>query len=207
MVEQGTQAWKQERAGRFTASRFVDVLARDKRNGRHLKAWHDLVWDVAVERLTGVPEEGPSGYALQWGREVEPYAREAYEFASGNIVTASGFIVHPKYDFAGCSPDGLISTDGGLELKSPKSSKVHLIRFVEGMPEEYKSQVQGCMWVTGRQWWDFASYDPRMPESHRLFRVTIERDESYISLLEEAVLEAEAKVQEILAMLIDKAAA
>lgn len=208
MVEQRTDEWFRERSGKFTGSRFVDVLARDKRNPeKKLKAWHDLVWDIAVERLTGVPEEGPTGYALQWGTDVEPFAREYYELESGNQVTESGFIVHQKYAFVGCSPDGLIGARGGLEMKCPKSSRVHLVRFIDGMPEEYRPQVQGCMWVTGRQWWDFVSYDPRMPESHRLFRVTVERDEPYISLLEEAVLEAEAKVQEILAMLIDKAAA
>lgn len=202
MAEQKTAEWRSERAGKFTGSRFVDVLARDKRNPeKKLKAWHDIVWDIAVERLTGVPEEGPTGFALQWGTDVEPYAREAYEFATGNLVTESGFIVHPKYPFVGCSPDGLVATDGGLEMKCPKSSKVHLVRFLEGMPEEYRPQVQGCMWVTGRAWWDFMSYDPRMPESHQVFLVKVERDDTYIKLLEESVLEAEAKVQEILTQL------
>jgi len=208
MNEQRTDAWKAERAGKFTGSRFVDVLARDKKSQtKKLKAWHDLVWDVAVERLTGVPEEGPTGYALQWGADVEPFAREAYELASGNLVTESGFIVHPQYAFVGCSPDGLVGADGGLEMKCPKSSKVHLVRFIDGMPDDYRPQVQGCMWVTGRKWWDFVSYDPRMPESHRLFLVRVERDDAYIARLEEAVLEAESEVANILEMLQSKAAA
>lgn len=204
MADQRTAEWKADRAGKFTGSRFVDVLARDKRKQeKKLKAWHDLIWDVAVERLTGQPEEGPTGFALQWGTDVEPYAREAYEFASGNLVAESGFIIHPKYPFVGCSPDGLIGDKGGLEMKCPKSSRVHLARFLEGMPEEYCPQVQGCMWVTGRDWWDFVSYDPRMPESHRMFRITIERDDAYISQLEAAVLEAEEKVKELLKQLGD----
>lgn len=199
---QGTPGWHQDRCGRFTGSRFVDALARDKRNPeKKLKAWHDLIWDVAVERLTGIQEEGPSGFALQWGKEVEPFAREAYEFASGNIVKESGFIVHPRYPFAGVSPDGLVGDKGGLELKSPKSSRVHLARFIEGMPEEYKPQVQGGLWASEREWWDFASYDPRMPERYRLFLVRIYRDDKYIAQIEAAVLEAEEAVQQLIAKL------
>lgn len=201
MSNQGTPEWHQERAGKFTGSRFVDVLARNKKDGKPLKAYHDLIWDVAVERLTGIQEEGPTGFALQWGKDVEPFAREAYEFESGNLVTESGFIVHPKYPFCGCSPDGLIGDKGGVEIKSPKSSKIHLARFIEGMPEEYRPQVQGCMWVTGREFWDFVSYDPRMPAAHRLFLVRVYRDEPYIAQLEAAVLEAEDKVQELIKQL------
>lgn len=203
---QRTDEWFTQRAGKFTGSRFVDVLARNKRTGEPLKAYHDLIWQIVVERMTGQPVEGPSGFALQWGQDVEPYAREAYEIETGLIVEQSGFLDHPEHSFAGCSPDGLIGLDGGLEMKCPKSSAVHLERFINGIPEEYVPQVQGSMWVTGRQWWDFVSYDPRMPESHRLFRVRIERDEKFIEGLSSAVLEAEVKAVELLKQLTEKAA-
>lgn len=203
---QRTEAWHLERSGKFTGSRFVDVLARNKRTGEKLKAWHDLIWQVVVERITGQAVEGPSGYALQWGTDVEPYAREAYELETGNAVTESGFITHPDYPFAGCSPDGLIFTDGGLEMKCPKSSAVHLERFIDGVPEEYMPQIQGCMWVTGRKWWDFVSYDPRMPESHRLLKITVWRDPVMIQRIQESVLEAESAAQELYEKLMQKAA-
>lgn len=203
---QRTAEWHADRCGRFTGSRFVDVLARNKRTGEKLKAWHSLCWQVACERLTGVQDEGPDGYALRWGREVEPFAREAYEFETGHIVEEVGFITHPAYPMAGCSPDGLIGADGGIEMKSPKSSLVHLERLVTGIPDEYVPQVQGCMWVTGREWWEFVSYDPRMPEPHRLFVQRIERDEQFISELAAAVLEAESRVLEILEQIERRAA-
>lgn len=204
--EQRTDAWKSERAGKFTGSRFDDVLARNVKTGKPLKCYEDLIWQVVVERMTQQPVEGPTGFALQWGTDVEPFGLEAYELETGNTVIESGFIVHPEYDYIGASPDGLIGTDGGFELKCPKSSAVHLERFILGMPEEYRAQVQGCMFVTGRKWWDFASYDPRMPESHRLYITRIERDEAYIARLEDAINEAEMLVQ---AKLVDimKAAA
>lgn len=203
---QRTAEWHAQRAGKFTGSRFVDVIARNKKTGEKLKAWHDLIWQVVGERITGQAAEGPSGYALIWGRDVEPYAREAYELETGNIVTESGFITHPDFPFAGCSPDGLIDDDGGLEMKCPKSSAIHLERFIDGVPEEYMPQIQGCMWVTGRRWWDFVSYDPRMPESHRLLKITVARDEVMIKRIQDAVIEAEAAAQELRAKLMKIAA-
>lgn len=204
--DQRTAEWLAERAGKFTGSAFVDVLATSKRGDKKLKAYDDLIWRIVVERMTGEPIEGPTGYALQWGIDVEPFAREAYELRSGNFVQQSGFVHHPEFAFAGCSPDGLIDDDGGLELKCPKSSSVHLERFVSGLPEEYRPQVQGCLWVTGRKWWDFASYDPRMPPSHRLLVIRVERDEAYIATLQAAVLAAEQEVTALHAQLLKKAA-
>lgn len=193
---QRTDEWFKERCGKFTGSRFADVMARNKKTGEPLKAYHDLIMDIVVERITGNPIEGAQGHALQWGQDVEPFAREAYELETGRSVVETGFIIHPQYSFVGCSPDGLINEDGGLEMKCPKSSRVHLERFTTGLPDEYKPQVQGCMWVTDREWWDFVSFDPRMPESHQILIIQIVRDDKYISQLEHAVIEANALVED-----------
>lgn len=198
---QRTESWFQEKSGRFTASRFSDVLARNKNTGEPLKAYHDLIWQVVVERMTGKPVEGAQGLALAWGTDLEPFALEAYELETGNIVIETGLIVHPDYPFAAASPDGLLGDDGVLELKAPKSSAVHLQRFLDGVPEEYRCQVQGQLWCSQRTWADFCSYDPRMPESHRLLKIRVTRDEAFIAKLEAAVLEAEAAAQELQAKL------
>jgi predicted phage-related endonuclease len=195
MIEQGSPEWHARRAGKFTGSRFVDVVGRNKTTGKPLKAYHDLIWQLVVERMTGVQDEGVDSYSLRWGKELEGFAREEYELATGNSVDQIDFIDHPSFSFAGCSPDGLIGSDGGLEIKSPKSSSIHLERFLDGVPDEYIPQIQGALWITGRQWWDFASYDPRMPESHRLLVIRVERDEAYIQALEKMVIEAEGFVQ------------
>lgn len=197
-AEQRSAAWHAERAGKWTGSRFVDVLARNKKTGEPLKCYWDLIWQVACERLTGQPIEGPNGFALQWGSEVEGYAKEALEIETGLAIEDAPFIAHPDHSFVGASPDGLIGGDGGCEIKCPRSSIVHLERFLSGTPEEYVPQVQGCMWVTGRKWWIFASYDPRMPESHRLLTIKIQRDDAYIAKLEAAVLAAEEEVHKLL---------
>lgn len=195
---QRTDEWFNDRAGKFTASAFVDVMARNKRNGEPLKSYHDLVWRIVTERMTGTPTDSPSGFALQWGTDAEPYALAAYEAETGMIPDSVGFITHPDYDFAGASPDALIGNDGGLEIKCPKDSRIHLERFLTGVPEEYIPQIQGGMWVTGRKWWDFASYDPRMPELHQLLIIRVDRDDEFIGRLETAVIEAEKLVCETL---------
>lgn len=205
-IEQRSAEWFAQRAGKFTGSRFVDVMARNKRTQEPLKAYHDLIWQVVVERMTGQPVEGATGYALQWGQDVEPFAREAYELETGSSVVESEFILHPQFPFAGCSPDGLIGEDKGLEMKCPKSSAVHLERFIDGVPEEYIPQIQGCMWVTGRKSWDFVSFDPRMPESHRLLIIPVARDDEFIEKLEKTVLEAEARAQELQDQIMKEAA-
>lgn len=195
MAEQGSQEWLEARAGKWTGSKFADLFAVSKKDGKPLKAYDDLIWRVVVERMTGMPIESPRAPALQWGKDVEPYAREAYELETGNLVVETDFIRHPQYPFVGASPDGLIGADKGLEMKCPKDPAIHLARFITGLPAEYIPQIQGCMWVTGRSSWDFVSYDPRMPESHRLLLITVERDDDYIQKLESAVLEAEEKAQ------------
>lgn len=191
MSEQGSQEWRQERSGLWTASKFADLIATDNRTGKPLKCRADAIWNVVVERMTGEPVDGPGGFALQWGSDVEEFAREAFELATGKIVEQVGFIAHPKYAFAGASPDGLLGDDEGLELKCPKSSSVHLSRFLDGVPGEYLIQIHGCMWVTGRKKWYFASFDPRMPPSHQLLIIPVLRDDSVIAAIEAAVLEAE----------------
>lgn len=197
MSEQGSQEWLAERAGKWTGSKFVDVMAISERTGKPLKARSDAVWQVVVERMTEQAIEGPGGFALAWGHEVEQFARDAYELETGNVVQQVGFIEHQEFPFAGASPDGLIDDDGGLELKCPRDSRIHLDRFLSGVPAEYIPQIQGCMWVTGRQWWHFASYDPRMPESHRLLIIKVPRDEAVIAKIQAAVLAAEAEAVEL----------
>jgi predicted phage-related endonuclease len=93
-------------------------------------------------------------------------------------------------------------------MKCPKSSIVHMQRWVDRkVPDEYIAQVQGNLWVTGRQWADFVSYDPRAPESHRLLIIPVRRDEAYIKELADTVNAAEAEVQRILAVLREGIAA
>jgi hypothetical protein len=53
------------------------------------------------------------------------------------------------------------------------------------------------MAVTGREWCDFVSYDPRLPEDLQLFVVRLERDEEYIKAMEAEVEKFLGEVSEM----------
>lgn len=168
LIEQRSEAWRLARAGKLTASRFRDVIAV-KRDGKPTAARDKYMREMVFERLAGVPRHEINGPSLKWGTEAESFAREAYELETGYLVEASEFVVHPDYPFIGCSPDGLIGQEGGYESKCPMDEAVHIHTWLNGMPDEHMPQIQGCMWVTGRSWWTFVSYDPRLNERLRLF--------------------------------------
>ena len=180
-------AWRRARAGYVTASRFGDVMAFGK-NGQPLKSRNDYLGQVVTERLSGEYCNSLLAPSLGWGNDVEPYAKLAYEIATGEILTPTEYIQHPTLEWVGGTPDALIGTDGGYESKCPVNSLVHLLTWLDGMPKEHVPQIQGYIWITGRKWWDFVSYDPRMPAHLRLYRQRIERDEDYIKNLEQHVV-------------------
>jgi putative phage-type endonuclease len=201
MIEQKSDEWFAERCGKFTGSRFNDLLAISKSTGKPLKSRNDLIWQIVAERIQGYQPQGASSYSLQWGVDNEPLARTAYEIKTGEFVEEVGFIKHSKYDFVGVSPDGLIGEYGLLEIKCPKSPEIHLQRFLNGVPDEYKAQIQGQLWVTGRKWLDFVSFDGDTNDKFKLLIIRVERDEAYIKNLECEVLKANAEVAAIIANL------
>lgn len=202
---QGSEAWLAERAGHATASRFCDVLATVKTGEAADRRKYRI--QLVTERLTGVASTSYENDAMRWGKALEAEAREAYEAHSGEVVKQVGFLKHPKVEWTGASPDGLIGSAGGLEIKCPYESSVHVLTLQGGiMPTEHRAQVQGNMWVTGRQWWDFVSYDPRMPPKLRLFVQRVKRDEVYIATLAEAVGKFLGEVDKQLRALMEMAA-
>lgn len=195
---QRTEEWHADRCGHVTASRLSDVLAVGK-TGKPLKSRDDYLMQLVTERLTGQQESGLNSYALQWGKDAEPFARAEFEAETGLIVREAPFIKHQTINWVGCSPDGFVGAKAGYESKCPKNSSVHLATIRDGMPAEHKPQVQGCMWVTGREEWHFVSFDPRMPPHLRLHREIIKRDDDYIQTMEAEVIkflaEIEAQIQ------------
>ncbi len=204
-ADQRTDEWRQDRAGRITGSRFTDVISV-KKDGKSTAERAKLMRQLAFERMAGIPAHEVGGKALAWGTEVEPVAVQLYELHTGNIVTPSPFVVHPRYDFVGSSPDGLVGAKGGIEIKSPHDEGVHINTWLEGMPAEHMPQVQGNMWVTGRDWWDFISYDPRQCERLRLYVQRVPRDDAYIASMAAAILQFEAELQQMIEQLMKKSA-
>lgn len=203
--QQGTPEWKQDRHGRATGSRAVDVMAKIKSG--EAAARRDYRVQLAVERLTGAPaEDGFISNDMIWGTTQEPYSRMAFEAATGLLVQEAGFAYLPDIQ-AGCSVDGFIDDDGrkGLfETKSPKSA-THVNYLLAGrLPPQYEPQVTFNMWITGAQFADFASFDPRMPEGLQLFRIRVERDDKRIAEMEAETVVFLSEVDALVAKLRER---
>ena len=184
MSNQGTPEWLAERAGRVTASMISNVLMKPETAG-----YRDYLSQIVAEMLTGKPQGSDYTNAyMQYGTETEPLARSAYEVAFDSIVTEVGFCEHPTIKQSGASPDGLVGHDGLLEIKCPKVS-THLSYLLAGVaPAQYRNQMMWQMACTGRDWCDFASFRPDLPEHLQLFVVRFNRDPARIAELEAAVV-------------------
>jgi len=198
--EQGSVEWLMSRVGFCTASRFKDVMDFTKagKPGAKRTAY---MWELVTERLTGKPCQHFESTAMMHGTENEPLARMEYEARTGNMVNEVGFIHHPEIAMCGGSPDGLVDDDGGTEFKCPFNSTNHLNCFLSGMPEDHIPQVQGLMMITGRQWWDFGSFDPRINGRLGMYIQRIPRDEEYIAKLQAGITTFLAEVDAIHAKL------
>jgi len=208
-IIQGSDEWKALRLGKVTASRVSDVVARTKTGYGAGRA--NYMAQLIAERLTGTPAESYTNAAMQHGTETEPEARSAYEFYQGVNVKEVAFVPHPKIDQAGCSPDGLVGDDGLVEIKCPNTA-THLETLLgQAVPSKYDAQMQFQMACTDRQWCDFVSYDPRMPENMRLFIKRVVRDDKRIAELESEIaaflLEMAVKLSELNSIYGEKAAA
>lgn len=200
MIIQGSDEWKALRIGKVTASRVADVIATTKSGPAASRA--NYMAELIAERLTGTAAEGYTNGAMQWGTEHEPDARLAYEFMRDIEVKQVGFIDHPTIAMTGASPDGLVLDDGLIEIKCPNTA-THLDTLLSGsIPSKYNTQMQWQMICTARKWCDFVSYDPRLPESMRLFIKRVELD---LNLqLESKVIEFIDELDKKLAVLREK---
>ena len=203
---QRDDAWFAARTGKVTASRFRDVMSRTAK-GLPTADRTRYLWQLVVERLTGQPVQTPDAPAMRWGREQEPAALDAYIASTLGQVTTTGFVSHPTL-LCGASPDALVADihdpDGAfglVEIKCPWSSQVHLETWLNGMPEDHTPQVQGQMWLTGREWLDFVSFDPRMPADLQLYTQRIKGNPEFQAKLEREIIAFSAEVDEIVSRL------
>lgn len=188
---QGSAEWLESRKGRITGSRFKD--ARDRlKSGAPSKACIAYAMDVARERCGGKAPEKFQNAAMRFGTEQEPLARQAYEEATGNLVEEVGFIVDEEGHF-GLSPDGLISDDGVLEIKTMVSSDTLFTAVADGDISEYIDQCNGYLWLLGRQWVDLCLWAPDLAIL-KIIRIT--RDEAAIEALESDLMAFAKTVRE-----------
>ena len=177
--EQGSNEWLQSRLGKPTASNFGKLITP---TGKPSTSAEGYINELIAQRITGELPEFYTNAAIERGNELEPAAKALYEFINDVEVAEVGLCLHDTLD-CGASPDGLIGVDGGIEIKCPLPH-THIAYLREGVvPSKYIPQIQGCLWITGREWWDFMSYHPAMED----LIVRVERDNEYIKKLADQV--------------------
>jgi putative phage-type endonuclease len=184
-VIQGTDAWFSARLGKVTASRVADVIAKTKSG--YSTSRDNYMAQLVCERLTGQKGESFTNAAMQHGTDTEPLARSAYEALNGLLVEEVGFVQHPKIEQAGASPDGLVGLFGMLEIKCPNTATHIDTLLTQTVPGKYITQMQWQMRCCERQWCDYVSFDPRLPQDLQLFVKRVEFDAAYVATLEEEV--------------------
>ena len=186
-MEQGTEEWFAARCGKVTASRVADVIAKTKSGWGASRA--NYMAQLIAERLTNTVADSYTNAAMQWGSDTEPRARLVYELKTGALVEQVGFVDHPIINNTGASPDGLVGIDGMTEIKCPNTA-THIDTLLnEKVPGKYITQMQWQMACAERDWCDFVSFDPRMPEHLNIWIHRIERDGKKIAELENLVAE------------------
>jgi hypothetical protein len=195
---QGSAAWLAERVGHVTCSRFADVMDVTQ-SGKPGAKRNNYLLEVVAERLTGNAIAHYVNAAMEHGTQQEPHARMAYEAATGRMVVEQGFLHHKTIKWVGGSPDGLVGEGGGCEFKCP-TSQTHIKTLLSGECL-YLPQIMGLMWITGRQWFDYVSYDPRLPAGLQLFIKRIPRDDDYIAELAGNVLQFLSEVADMVEQL------
>lgn len=183
--KQGSEEWLAARCGMVTASNINCIMSKKENS----KTRNDYKNRLADEIITGKYDENRFiSDAMLWGIEHEDEAKNAYSLHSGNAVENVGFVIHPFIPKAGASPDGLVGSDGLLEIKCP-NTETHLKYIKEGrIPPRYVNQITFQLACTNRDWVDFVSFDPRSPDGEKIFVKRMERDEESICNIEQEVI-------------------
>lgn len=170
--KQYSSEWWEARKGVPTASNFHRIITPAK--WEYASGAATYMQELIAERydpMYGNHEEYVS-HAMARGTHMEPEARRFYEFSRDVEVSEAGFLKTDDERF-GCSPDAMVGEEGGLELKSPAAKTQVKWLLSEKVPVEHLAQCHGFLLVTGRDWIDFLSYCPPLPE----LLVRVVRDE------------------------------
>jgi putative exonuclease len=182
--EQGTEEWLTARLGIPTATGIENIVTpTGKKSSSQIKYMSELI----EESILGLQDSGYKSAFMERGNQLEPLARSAYEFLTGNAVKQVGGVYLNEKKELMVSPDGLIpELKKGLEIKCPKMS-THIQYIINGgVPSEYIIQVQANLWVTGYKTWDFVSYCPEY-QKQPFYLFTVERDEKLMAAFDKEI--------------------
>jgi hypothetical protein len=195
---QGSDEWLQARCGLLTASEMKLILTPTLKAADNDKSRAHL-WELLAQRITRYVEPSYIGDDMLRGYNDEQFARALYaeKYAP---VREVGFITNDKWGFTlGCSPDGLVNDDGGIECKS-RRQKFQVQTLIEHVgpgtiPDDHMLQVQTCLLITERAWWDFVSYSGGLP----MVTIRVKPDTVIQDAIVKAATAFEAKIAEKMA--------
>ena len=194
-MEQRTDAWAAARVGKLTASRCDDALATTKTGESAYR--RNLRLQILSERLTGLATVIPETPAMRWGTENEGVARLKFASVTGLQVQEDGFVEHPILKGFGCSPDGLTSDGGLVEIKCPQGPK-HIENFLaDKIPKEYIAQLLAQLSCTGRKFVYWVSFHPMFPESSQIKIIKFQPSEEELNEFESRIYEFLEEVNEM----------
>lgn len=185
---QQSEEWFNIRKGKMTASHAQAI----GNNGKGLETY---ILEMMADFYSIADKDCFSNGDTERGIELEEQARSIYELEKDCEVEQVGFIEYNK--FVGCSPDGLVGEDGGIEIKSLNDCN-HFKLMINGEKEidtKHLWQIQMNLLITGRKWWDFISYNPNFPMEMIIHR--IEPDEKMQAKILEGIEKGEKKINEI----------
>lgn len=190
---QGSEAWLALRArGFITGSKAKDARDKTAKGAPTAKAW-TYAYDTARQREGGTPLAQGQNTAMRMGQEQEPIARMKYEARTGELVEEVGFAYTTDGKF-GCSVDGLVGTDGAIEVKTMVGSTTLFDALVGGDISEYRDQCLMAMWLLRLKWVDVVLWCPDL-DILRIIRVN--RDEAEIDAFASDMLAFDRTVENL----------
>ena len=174
-TEQRTDEWHKQRMGKFTASRFGELMTNARKKDEVLGATAvSYIYEKAAELLTEERKE-IFGAALDWGTENEPICKAYFQETTGLTIEEMPFV--PINEYSGASPDGMVNGEL-IEIKCPYNTSNHLkTAFEVYIDPKYMWQMQGQMLATGAVACRFVSFDPRIKdERFKLIEIRVEQD-------------------------------
>ena len=158
-VVQGSPEWHRLRMGIPTASEFDRIITPAKWEPTKGETRRKYIVELLTALILDAPLQPVTAAALDHGHDWEPKAVAAYEMLHGVDVERIGFCTNDT-GTVGCSPDGFVGEDGGVEIKCPEKPEIHVGYMLdpETLKQNYFIQTQGQLYVTGRKWTDLISY-------------------------------------------------
>ena len=192
-LEQGSDEWLQARCGMITASTIGTLITPSTLKVANNQTSRTKLYELAAERISGRVEETPTTWQMERGNEEEERARDLYAEHYAPVDQVGFIVCEVDGVRIGFSPDGLIRDDGIVEFKS-RSPKIHLRHVIHNrVPPENLAQVMTGLYVTGREWCDYASFS----NGNAFWTKRVYPDQAWFDAIHKALMTAEQQIQQI----------